>query len=213
NRLLLGHQLRQNIAPEIVRTRLIGRVVMKGLAQGSGGEQIIPHGGVDAFGSAGNRGGIRVLLMKRENAALGIGFDNAELVRVPLVNRNGGYGTCRVEVLMELDHVRHVHTIDVISAEDGDHMRLSLLNQIDVLIDGVGRSLIPGFASRTHLRRHRNDELVLQYPARLPSFVQMLQQALAAKLREDVDGIDSGIDEIAQYEIDNPVFSSERNGG
>jgi hypothetical protein len=39
----------------------------------------------------------------------------------------------------------------------------------------------------------------------------MLEQRLAAELSENVDRMDSGIDEIAEDEIDDPVFASERN--
>jgi len=39
----------------------------------------------------------------------------------------------------------------------------------------------------------------------------MLEQRLAAELGEHVDRIDSGIDEIAQDEIDDPVFASKGN--
>ncbi len=39
----------------------------------------------------------------------------------------------------------------------------------------------------------------------------MLEQRLAAELGEHIDRIDSGIDEIAQDEIDDPVFASKGN--
>jgi hypothetical protein len=39
----------------------------------------------------------------------------------------------------------------------------------------------------------------------------MLEQRLAAKLGEHVDRMDSGVDEIAEDKIDDPVFASEGN--
>jgi len=39
----------------------------------------------------------------------------------------------------------------------------------------------------------------------------MLEQRLAAELGEHVDRMDSRIDEIAEDEIDDPVFASEGN--
>jgi hypothetical protein len=39
----------------------------------------------------------------------------------------------------------------------------------------------------------------------------MLEQRLAAELGEHVDGVDSGVDEIAEDEIDDPVFAAEGN--
>src|SRR5207248_950140 len=46
----------------------------------------------------------------------------------------------------------------------------------------------------------------------LPSLAEMLQQRLAAELSEHVNGVDSGIDEIAENEIDDAVLASEGNG-
>ena len=45
-----------------------------------------------------------------------------------------------------LDHAGDVHAVDVIAAENRHHVRIGLLHQVDVLVDGVGRALIPGFA-------------------------------------------------------------------
>ena len=52
---------------------------------------------------------------------------------------------------------------------------------------------------------------VFLQPAHLPPFAQVLQQALAAELRQNVNGKDAGVDEIAQDEIDDPVFAAERH--
>ena len=52
----------------------------------------------------------------------------------------------------------------------------------------------------------------LQQAAELPSFAQVLEQRLAAELRQHIDRIDSRVDEITQDEIDDPVLAAERNG-
>ena len=110
------------------------------------------------------------------------------------------------------DHVGDVHAVDVIAAEDRHHVRVGLLHQVDVLVDGVGRSLVPGFVRGAHLGRHRNHELRFEQAAELPSLAQVLQQRLAAELRQHIDRVDAGVDEITQDEIDDPVFPAERNG-
>ena len=58
-----------------------------------------------------------------------------------------------------LDHARDVHAVDVIAAEDRHHVRVGLLDEVDVLVDRVRRALVPGLAGGAHLRRHRDDEL------------------------------------------------------
>ncbi len=39
----------------------------------------------------------------------------------------------------------------MVGAENGDHMGIRLFDEIDVLVDGVRRPLIPGFIARPHL--------------------------------------------------------------
>jgi len=46
---------------------------------------------------------------------------------------------------VELDHLPDVHPVDVVRAEDRTTCG-SLLDQVDVLVDGVGRALVPGLA-------------------------------------------------------------------
>ena len=41
----------------------------------------------------------------------------------------------------------------------------------------------------------------------------MLKQRLAAELSQHVDGVDPGVNKIAEDEIDDPVFAPERNCG
>ena len=75
----------------------------------------------------------------------------------------------------------------------------------------IGSSLVPLLPCRAHLRRHRHKELALEDAAQLPAVAQVLQQRLAAKLHEHVNGADPGIDQIAEYEINDSVFSAKRD--
>ncbi len=101
----------------------------------------------------------------------------------------------------------------MISAKDRHKMRVRLLDKIYVLKNRVGSSLVPRFFFRAHLGRNIGDEVALQQAAKLPAFTQMLQQRLAAELREHVDRMDPGIHKIAQNKIDDPVFPAERDCG
>jgi hypothetical protein len=55
--------------------------------------------------------------------------------------------------------------------------------------------------------------MVPQQAGGLPALAQVLQQGLAPELNQHIDGVDAGVDQIAQDEVDDPVPASERNGG
>ena len=112
---------------------------------------------------------------------------------------------------MKINHAGDVHAIDVVGAENRNQVRVGLLDEVNVLKDGIGGSLVPGFVLRPHLCRDVDDEMTLQQSAELPSLAQMLEQRLAAELGEHVDRVDSRIDEIAEDEINDAVFTSEGN--
>ena len=96
-------------------------------------------------------------------------FDDTEFTSLASGNRNCGDGDLRLLCPVEIDHAGDVHAIDVVRAEDGDQVRVGLLDEIHILKDGIGCSLIPGFIVRTHLCRHVDDEVALQQSAELPS--------------------------------------------
>src|SRR5262249_28052482 len=87
-----------------------------------------------------------------------------------------------------------------------------LFYQIDVLVDGIGCSLVPGLVRRAHLSRHRDYELVFEHAPELPAFAEMLQQRLAAELGQYIDRIDSGVNKVTEDEIDNAILAAERHG-
>ncbi len=66
--------------------------------------------------------------------------------------------------------------------------------------------------ARAHLRRHRNHELRLEQAAELPALAEVLQQRLAAELRQHIDRVDARVDEITQDEIDDAILAAKRNG-
>ena len=175
------------------------------------GEDVVAHGCVDATGVTWHGGGIGILFVEGHDSSVLVGLNDPEFTGLHTRNRDRGDGDLRVLCLVEVDHAGNVHAVDVVASENGNQVRIGLLHQIDVLEDGIGRTLVPGLVLRTHLCRHVDDEVALQHSAELPSLAQMLQQRLAAELGEHIDRVDSGIDEITENEIDDPVFASERN--
>ncbi len=121
------------------------------------------------MGITGHVGRIGLLLVESDDAAVGLGLDHAELDGLLPGHGDGGHGDLGALLLMELDHVADVHPVDVIGPEDGDDVRIGLLDQVDVLINGVGRALVPGLARGAHLRGNGDDELIPEKAARTAS--------------------------------------------
>ena len=62
---------------------------------------------------------------------------------------------------MLLHHLLEIHAIDMVGADNHHDVGLHVLNDVDGLVDGVGRAEIPMLAE-TLLRRHRGDVVAQQ---------------------------------------------------
>jgi hypothetical protein len=111
-----------------------------------------------------------------------------------------------------VEHSAYVHAIDVVAAEDGHQQSPRTIDEIQILKDRVSRPPISNLIGRAHLSRHWNDKLVLQHSSELPALPKMAHERVAVCLHENIDGIDSRIDEIAEDEIDYPILPTERHG-
>ena len=81
-----------------------------------------------------------------------------------------------------------------------------------ILENGVGRAHIPGFVFGLHLCRHGNDEPALTVDiGNVPAVDDMFHQALGFELGQNENTVDSAVDEITEHEVDDTVFSAERN--
>ena len=111
---------------------------------------------------------------------------------------------------MIVDHLPHVHAIDVIGAENRDQFWAVPFEQIKVLINRVRRALIPIIAG-AHLRRHRNDEMFAEKIRGAPTAVDVFQERLRLELSHHVNRQNPRVDEIRQHEVDNPISAAERH--
>src|ERR1035438_6667767 len=205
-------QFGENVFAEIVVAVRVPGIFAQQFQQRTSGEDVVAHRRVDLVGVAGHGRRVGVLLMESHDPVVRVGFDDAEFHGVLPRGGDGGDSDFGALLHVVLDHAGDVHAVDVIAAEDGYNVGIGLLDQVDVLINGVGRALIPGFVLGAHLCRHRDDELILQQASELPALAEVLQQGLAAELGEHIDGVDPRVDEVAQHEVDNPVLASKRDG-
>ena len=126
--------------------------------------------------------------MKCNDAAVRVGLNHTELARIFLAYRNGGDAGAGPLFHVEFDHLPNVHTVDMVSSENGHNVRIRLLDQVHVLINRIRSAAVPIFLRRAHLSGNRNDEVVLAATRDFPALTQMLQKRLALELNQDVNG-------------------------
>ena len=152
-----------------------------------------------------SRDGLRVLrlLLEADHHAVLVNLDDAEAVRGLLgdpYRRDGEHSALR---LVEVQHLRHVHLVDVVGAEHADAGGLHLLDEGDVLVDRVSRAVVPALA-HPHLRRDGLDEAPGD-AAHVPALFEVHVEGLRLELGQDVDLDDVRVDQVVQHEVDEAV--------
>ena len=87
--------------------------------------------------------------------------------------------------------------------------RLIHVDEIDVVIDGVGCTEIPGAAVFRFIRRKHVDAAVaaVEIPGLAVAQISVEDQRLV--LGQDANRVDPGGDAVGEAEIDDPVFAAE----
>ena len=102
-----------------------------------------------------------------------------------------------------------IHLVDVISREQYDESGSVRLDDIDVLIDGVGRAKIP-VCLRDALARRQNIEALIPLGTKeIPAHLQMSDQAVGLVLGRNRDAADSRVNRIGEGKVDDARFSTE----
>ena len=113
---------------------------------------------------------------------------------------------------VERHHLVHVHPVDVVRAEHRHQVGVEIVDQVEVLEDGVRAAAEP-YLPDPHLGRHDGDEVVGHQAARLPRDAEVLDQRLRHVLDQDVERENPRVDEVRQDEVDDPVAPAERHRG
>ncbi len=121
--------------------------------QDVGVEDVDAHRGVHHLRVEGRAdvGGLG-LFLKAEDLAVAGYLDDAELRDLVGADGQGGEGDLGAGVLVLLQHAGVVHLVDVVARKDDDVLGLFGADGVDVLVDGVGGALVPGFGDALHGR-------------------------------------------------------------
>ena len=98
------------------------------------------------------------------------------------------------------------------AGQDDQVLRVLAEDRVEVLIDRVGRALIPLLADPL-LRTQDFDELAELVGDHAPSHAQVAAERERLVLQRDEDAPHPGIDAVAEREIDDPVRAAEVDRG
>ncbi len=112
-----------------------------------------------------------------------------------------------------LEHPGVVHLVDEIAGEQEDALGAGVLDDVEILSQGVGGALVP---ARSLLPRVRLEDLHASVPAvQIPRFssTEVLGQGERRVLRQHRDVRDLGVDAVGKGEVDEAELAGERHGG
>ena len=190
---------------------LVAGVGLQRLDQRIGAEDVIAHRRVGDVRIVLHGGRVGRLLQESGDLVAGIvGVDDAE--RGGLVSRHpdGGDGRLGAGLDVVRDHLRRIHPVDVVGAENDQVLGIVVVDQVQRLQDGVGTAGVPA-RTQPLLRRHRR-HVIAEHLAHPPGGRDVPVERVRLVLRQHADSQVPGIHQIRQHEVDEPEISAERNG-
>lgn len=115
-----------------------------------------------------------------------------------------------IDVLLQ--HPFIVHLIDVVAGKNDHVFDAVVLDDVDVLIDGVGRAFIPLRLGDALAGRQNIEALVALGAEEVPAALHVADQRMRLVLRGDADAADAGIQGVRQGEIDDAGLAAEIDG-
>ncbi len=205
----VGHQSRDDVAAHVVIGVVVVGVGADGVDEHLGGEDVVAHRRERLLGVVGRARRIGGLLHELADASRVVGVDAAEGRGLGPRHPDSRDRRPRTALDVELDHLLGVHPVDVVGTEHDDVVGVLVVDEVERLKNRVGR---PGVPARTEalLRGHRGDVLPGK-PGQPPVLRDVAIQRMRLVLRQNADPQVSGVDQIRQHEVDEPVGAAEGN--
>ena len=174
-----------------------------------GGEDVVAHRHERLLGVVGGARRIGRLLDELADAAGLVGVDAAERGGLGARHPDARHRRARAALDVELHHLLGVHPVHVVGAEHDDVVGVLVVDQVQRLVDRVGRAGVPARAEPL-LRGHRGDVFAGQ-AGQPPVLRDVAVQRMRFVLGQNADPQVSGVDQIGQHEVDQPVGAAEGN--
>jgi hypothetical protein len=112
---------------------------------------------------------------------------------------------------VKIGHLPHIHAIDVIGRKHGDDVPGAALQDVEAAMHCMrGAFEWPG--RRAVVRQNHIEFATRRFARRCPHRINVLDQGGGFVLRQQVNRIDPGIDQVAEDEIDDPVVLRKMDG-
>ena len=164
---------------------------------------------VGGVGQPGRVGGLLEELVDRE--AVRGGLDHPELPGLLAGHPDAGDGHAGAGLDVRPHHLRGVHPVDVVGAEDDDVLGPRVVDEVHRLVDRVGAALVPPRPAPL-LGRHRGD-VAAEHRRQPPALRDVPVERVRLVLRQHRDLRVAGVHQVRQHEVDQPVGAAERHGG
>ena len=154
----------------------------------------------------------RLRLLDEPGHPAGVGHaQQAEPGRVLLLHRDGGDGHVRLLLDVRLVQVAEVHPVELVAGQDEDVLGVLALDVGNVLADRVGRALVPVGGLVRLLGGEHLDEPAVEH-VELVRVADVPVEAGREELGEDVDAGEPAVEAVADRDVDEPVFTGDRDG-
>src|SRR5262245_27737571 len=210
--LALFDQRGDDVAAKVVPAARSRGVFAQLFEQKAGGKDVNAHRAEAVVRIARDRFGARDFFFKADDPLIGVHLHDAELAGRNGIGPESTDGDIGADVDVVLHHRLVVHLVDVVAGEDDDVFRPLLFEDVNVLIDGVSGTLIPGFVDSL-LRWDDIDEFA-QFAIEIvpPTLIDVAIKAHCLVLREEQDAAKVAVEAVGKREVDNAVQAAERDG-
>ena len=175
-------------------------------------EDIDAHRGKREVRLVGDAWRIGGLLDEVEDLVLLVDMHDAEAGRFHARHFQAANGDIGAGIHMLLKHVFIVHLVDVIAGQDDHVLRIVGLDDIDVLVDGIGRAFVP-LRFRDTLRSRQDVEALVAFrPQEAPAALHVADQRMGLVLGCDADAANAGIQRVGKGEVDDAGLAAEIDG-
>ena len=151
------------------------------------------------------------LLLELGDLVVLIRVEDAEARR--LLPRDLAHGDGQVRAVLDVgaQHGVVIHLVDVVAGEHEHVLRVPLLDEGNVLIDGVGRALVPLAGLAGLVRREHEDAAVgqVQVPRRAGADVGVELERTV--LRQHADDVDARIGAVGERKVNDAILSAVGN--